>query len=154
MTSPVTIYAGQPVLATDFDAYENLTAVWTSFTPTWASFGTQPAIGNGTLSGKYTRVGNYVAFSIQLVPGSTTTFGTSEYTLTTPTSIATNTMCGAFLEDNSAGLRYTGSARIDASSIGLVAIVFANGTSGWTAGSPVTLATNDIVRFAGVYEGA
>jgi hypothetical protein len=49
---------------------------WTSYTPTWAAIGgTQPAIGDGTLTGEYSRVGSTVLYRITLVAGSTTTFG-------------------------------------------------------------------------------
>ncbi|WP_282377211.1 glycosyl hydrolase family 28-related protein [Pseudomonas sp. PS01302] len=49
-----------------------------TFSPTWSqSTGPQPSIGNGSLTGKYTRQGYLVKFEMSLTVGSTTTFGNS-----------------------------------------------------------------------------
>jgi hypothetical protein len=57
----------------------------TSYTPTWGVVsGTAPALGNGTLTGAYTRVGDLVYFRVQLEIGSTTTTGVGSYTFTLP----------------------------------------------------------------------
>lgn len=49
-----------------------------TFSPTWSqSTGPQPSIGNGSLTGKYTRQGYLVKFEMSLTIGSTTTFGNS-----------------------------------------------------------------------------
>lgn len=49
-----------------------------TFSPTWSqNSGPQPAIGNGSLTGKYTREGFLVKFEMTLKVGSTTTFGNS-----------------------------------------------------------------------------
>jgi hypothetical protein len=51
---------------------------WQAYTPTWtASSGTAPAIGNGTLVGRYWQLGATVFFRIYMLTGSTTTFGTT-----------------------------------------------------------------------------
>src|SRR5688500_12750202 len=57
---------------------------WATYTPTWASSGTQPAIGNGTLAGRYASVGKIVYVKLRLVAGSTTTFGTGDWTFSLP----------------------------------------------------------------------
>lgn len=52
--------------------------LWTPYTPTWkASGGTQPALGNGTIEGRYCVQGRTVHFVLGLFCGSTTTFGTA-----------------------------------------------------------------------------
>jgi hypothetical protein len=57
----------------------------TAFTTTWGVVsGTAPSLGNGALTAKYTRVGDFVYFAINLVAGSTTTFGSGTYTFTLP----------------------------------------------------------------------
>lgn len=49
-----------------------------TFSPTWSqASGAQPAIGNGSLTGKYSRQGFLVKFEMSLTVGSTTTFGNS-----------------------------------------------------------------------------
>lgn len=54
-------------------------SAWTTYTPTWTSNGTAPAIGNGTLSGRYVRLGKVGFAVIQMIIGSTTTVGTLFY---------------------------------------------------------------------------
>src|SRR4051812_10042371 len=61
-------------------------AAWDTYTPTWTSSGTTPAIGNGTLNGKWIRLGRTVTYRIQLTVGSTTTFGTGNYIWAIPTA--------------------------------------------------------------------
>ena len=49
-----------------------------TYTPTWTqASGTQPALGNGTLTGKWSRSGYTASVSLRLVIGSTTTTGNS-----------------------------------------------------------------------------
>lgn len=58
-----------------FNSYSDQTK---TFSPSWTqASGTQPAIGNGSLTGKYTRQGFLVKFEMTLTVGSTTTFGNS-----------------------------------------------------------------------------
>lgn len=164
----MTAYTGTPALppllsgdvpsaATDWAAIaaalHGLTDARTPYTPVWSSFGTLPVLGNGTLTGKYTQAGKWVVFGIELIPGSTTTYGTSFYTFTTPTA-AFGTCCAAFFEDNSTGFRYSGVSTIESGVGSIGRTVFANGTAGFSSTSPVTVATSDIFRVAGVYEAA
>lgn len=57
---------------------------WQPYTPVWATGGTPPAIGNGSITGRYMLVGRTCFFGIVLQSGSTTTFGTAYYTLSLP----------------------------------------------------------------------
>lgn len=66
------------------DALKALTEAWTSYTPTWSSSGTAPAINNGTIVGGYMQAGKYVGFRALITVGSTTTFGTGVLSLTLP----------------------------------------------------------------------
>jgi hypothetical protein len=59
------------------DAVKAASEAWTTYTPTWTTSAGSPAIGNGTLTGKYARVGKLIDFRIELVVGTTTTFGTA-----------------------------------------------------------------------------
>ncbi len=54
--------------------------VWTPYTAIWTSNdGTPPVLGNGTLSGRYMRIGNWVDVSIVMTIGTTTVIGTASY---------------------------------------------------------------------------
>jgi hypothetical protein len=79
LSSSAEVVAGTSVTATT-DYYEQGRATpvghWQSYTPSWAAIGgTQPAIGDGTLTGEYARIGDTIHYRITLVAGGTTTFG-------------------------------------------------------------------------------
>ena len=60
-------------------------AAWTTYTPVWASSGgTQPSIGNGTITGRYAYIGATIIGEIRLLFGSTTTRGDGDYSFTLP----------------------------------------------------------------------
>ena len=51
---------------------------WISYTPTWTmKVGTDPSIGNGTIVGKYRRIGDSMEVSIAVQAGTTTTYGSN-----------------------------------------------------------------------------
>jgi hypothetical protein len=55
----------------------------TAYASVWSA-PTPPSLGNGTFSSSYTRSGNICTVNIQLVAGSTTSFGTGDWTFTVP----------------------------------------------------------------------
>lgn len=59
-----------------------------TWSPAWTSSGTAPVLGNGTLTGKYTVVGNLVFITIFFNAGSTTTFGTGAFRFDLPFAMA------------------------------------------------------------------
>ena len=61
---------------------------WTSYTPAWTA-SSNPSIGNGSLTGGFRRIGNQIDFWIDLVAGSTTTFGSGSWQLSLPVVIST-----------------------------------------------------------------
>jgi len=58
--------------------------VWTAYTPTWTAATTNPSIGNGTLAGRYTQIGKTCVLVIGLTMGSTTTFGSGNWSFSLP----------------------------------------------------------------------
>lgn len=60
---------------------------FTSYTPTWGAFTTNPTIGNGTITGSYTQFGKLVIAEARLTAGSTSTFGAGTYTMTVPVAM-------------------------------------------------------------------
>lgn len=75
--------------ANTLDDYEEGT-----FAPTWSSGGSAPAIGNGTLTGEYIKIGKQVVIHITLTGGTTTTWGNNanSWTLTVPFAANSNTV--------------------------------------------------------------
>lgn len=55
-----------------------------SYTPVWASTGTQPSIGDGTLNGRYVLRGKMCLAWVSLHMGSTTTYGTRNWSFSLP----------------------------------------------------------------------
>ena len=96
------------VLMSDSTAATGLvwSATWTSFTPTWTATTTNPVIGNGTLAGKYIKIGKTVIAQYHLVAGSTTTFGSGNYRFSLPfnadriAALQGGIPGSAFMEDN------------------------------------------------------
>lgn len=91
--------AGEDILAEDLDTMTDvlsaLSDAWTTYTVAWTSSGTQPAIGNGTLEGKYIQANKLAVVRIRLIMGSTTTFGTGQYFLSLPVSFIVSSIPGA-----------------------------------------------------------
>lgn len=68
---------------------------WTAYAPTLG--GTGVAIGNGTISGRYVRVGRHITVVVKLILGLTTTFGTAgAVTISLP--VTTGADAGMFFE--------------------------------------------------------
>jgi len=62
----------------------DLNVAWTSYAPTWTGSGGNPALNNGTLLGRYTKVGKKVTVAIDLLIGSLTTRGAGAWSFGLP----------------------------------------------------------------------
>lgn len=96
-TTPRTWVAGEVVTAALLNTHlrDNLLAIgdsWSSYAVSWTAVTTNPSIGNGTLSGKYLQIGKLVIGSIDLAPGSTTTYGTGQWRFSIPITAADASM--------------------------------------------------------------
>lgn len=70
------------------DQFNSFYGAWTPYTPVWTGSTTNPVVNNGTLLGRYNKVGRDVQFHINLTCGSTTTYGSGNYNWTLPFSAA------------------------------------------------------------------
>lgn len=61
---------------------------WVTYTPVWTAT-SNPSLGNGTLIGRYSLLGKTCHARINLIAGSTTTFGSGEYKYRLPFTAAT-----------------------------------------------------------------
>jgi hypothetical protein len=132
---------------------------WTTYTPSWTASTTNPAIGNGTLIGRYKQIGKTVFVYIRMQAGSSTTFGTGQWRFSLPVNgQATYSVIlpTTFLDNGTAwyqGLSYS-EYDSDASYVvpvcdrGASASVPANSTT------PHTWATSDSIAISGSYESA
>ncbi len=125
-----------------------------TYVPVWASTGTAPVLGNGTLVGDYSQDDRYIDFEVTLTIGSTTTVGTGNYSLTVPVaaiSAGGRKMFQGNLVDVSAGAIYPMLGQIigGTSSLNLLSNAFPLGSLSATA--PVVPAVGDTYTVAGRY---
>lgn len=82
------------------DQITSMLDTWTSYTPTWTAATTNPSLGNGTIVGRYIKIGRTCTAVIKLTMGSTTTYGSGLYRFGIPFTSA------------SASIDYLGTARL------------------------------------------
>ncbi|MCZ0207893.1 hypothetical protein OZK63_21000 [Streptomyces sp. UMAF16] len=66
------------------DQWNTVLGAWTTYTPTWTASTTNPSLGNGTISGRYMKIGRTVLCSINTITGSSTTYGSGSYNWSLP----------------------------------------------------------------------
>jgi hypothetical protein len=91
--APRTWIVGEVVTAAELnqeirDQFNSMFAAWTSYTPVWTATTTNPVLNNGTLIGRYMKIGRTVICHINLTTGSTTTYGSGNYNFTLPFTAA------------------------------------------------------------------
>jgi hypothetical protein len=135
--------------------------VWQSYSPSWT--GGAPAIGNGTIVGKYSQVGKTVFYRIIVTMGSTTTYGAGTWAFSLPVTSTEGTTgfppTGTYAAyDNSAGNNYWGGIGFASTTTvaGLINSISTAGQWGGTLGTttPFTWAQSDILYIKGFYEAA
>lgn len=132
------------------------TAAWTSWAVAWTASAGTPAIGNGTLTSHYRRLGKTIDFRINLTAGTTTTFGTAgaAFRFDIPaglTSVLTHTGSGLFLDASAGNQRYPLMWHIDASA-NLFRLWRTNNDTELLNNAPVTMTTSDALQFSGSLE--
>lgn len=137
------------------DALTGIQAAWdsASWVPAagWTAATTNPAIGNGTSAGYFTRVGKTVNFAGRIVPGSTTTFGAGAYSFTLPA-----TPVGVVMTIGTAML-FTGAAIYHGAALrngGGMDLYFHGAASRMSPTVPVTFANGHTLYFQGSYQAA
>lgn len=124
-----------------------------TYTPAWTASGTAPAVGNGTIAGRYLQIGKLVHVKIRLTAGSTSTFGTGDWRFSLPVTAATEDAGGTTTYfDSSASAVYHGLARYNGSL--LRGYTNASPAVLVDATNPFTWATSDFIELDLVYEAA
>lgn len=139
------------------DQIDSLTAPdWVTYVPSWTASSVNPAIGNGTLTGRYRRSEgeDMVHAEIRIAAGSTTTFGTGFWSVSlgvTPSTSSQNAMTQpAVVIDASTGNTYPCTGRIFG---GLLVIGTPTGPL-VTATVPMAWTTSDELHISCFYEPA
>lgn len=133
------------------------TMPWQPYTVAWTAATTNPTIGNGVMTGRYTKDERGTCHvSIRLVPGSTTAFGSGTYLFSVPFTSANDTveyLGGARL---TAGSTYIGQCVLGPGSGTLNATFPASATpataANMSATAPATLASGHILRLSLTYQ--
>lgn len=122
-----------------------------TYTPVWSTSGSAPALGNGTLTGRYEIVGDICNFFIGFTAGSTTTFGTGAFEFTLPKPAAYDQVVTIWGEDNGVanyiGLGLFGGTPSRSTVYG---VSNASGAT-WAAAAPFAWGSSDRIRISGSY---
>lgn len=119
-----------------------------TYTPSWTASGTAPAIGNGTISGSYIKAGKKVTASVNLLAGSTTTFGTGKWFFSLPTSVAVSYNGVAVAERY--GFGFSGGFTLS----NPIFAIIANGPNEFSKDYPHVWAVNDRLYLTHTYKEA
>jgi len=170
-TRPTNPYTGQIIFETDtgylrvwdgsaWDYFspkqDTVPGLYSSWTPSWTGT-TNPAIGNGTVTGIYTQVNKLVVAQVSYYFGSTTTYGTGTYGFSAPVTAASHSAWANIgfgrAYDASTSTTYFVVAFWDAFSTSTIRLQSTTGGQlGQTA--PVTWANGDEIHFSITYEAA
>lgn len=118
-----------------------------TYTVTWTGATTNPAIGNGTLSGHYSKRGRTVTVNLRLVCGSTTTFGSGGWFFSLPyiPSTATPQTGSASILD-SGTLFYVGATQTLTDGTARCIVIPESSAAQADATRPMTWASGDELR--------
>ena len=133
---------------------------WIDYTPTWTATVSNPAIGNGTIVGRYSLVNKTVTAQIYISMGSTTTYGSGNYLLSLPVAAATTlgsfaALGSAWYYDASANNATTGIANVNNGSTTIFGLRYTGANAGnVTAIAPYTFASTDFISATIQYKAA
>jgi hypothetical protein len=152
-----TLLAGEEIDASDImilvNAMQGITDPMSTYAPTWASTGTAPSLGNGTLTGKYLQSGKLFIARTQLVYGSTTTGGTGTWTFALPVAALDGAQVGVcMLSDLSANATRIAGNAVYSGTTNFVAYAGTGGVI--TTTTPFSWATGDSLTALIVGEAA
>lgn len=116
-----------------------------SYSPTWTSSGTQPVLGNGSLTGMFTCLGNILSVRISFTIGTTTSLGTGNYEWSYPIGVTTSLLGTAVVEKISPPTFRTGIAMPNPSL--RIVIINADGAL-WGSTTPIAWASGDFARIS------
>ena len=156
MTALGAFSPGDVLTAADLNA---IATTSTTYTPTWTSTGTQPSLGNGTLTGRYIKINKLVWVQILFIFGSTSSAGTGIYKWSLPSGIPARSGLYGYMSqgmarfyDSSAGTVPLGSASFFGGSTTAISAYANNGTV--TNANPFNWATADEIVMTFTYEAA
>lgn len=133
---------------------------WTSWSPAWTATSVNPAIGDGTLVGRYFKVGRFVMEYIKLTYGSTSTAGTGAWIFSRALTSSARLMPGSigYVFDASTTRQYAMMIDVASTTTILPKVILTNSTyaeyDSVSAGAPITWAVSDTLTLLNLYEAA
>lgn len=134
---------------------------WANFTPTWSAVTTPPSIGNGSIVGRYKKIGRVVHITIRLTWGSSTSGGTGNWQFSSfpeDRAITNNILPAQCLDSSPTGIAYPATALLTASgtpSVTRIGAHSATGAIGSVSGThPFSWGTGDVLILQGSYQSA
>jgi hypothetical protein len=130
-------------------------SVVASYAVSWTAASVNPAIGNGTLNGRYFLSGRFCDVVVNLQMGSTTTFGSGVYSFSLPFASAAaglNRLGVADLIDASTGLRLFYGITLVAGASVITYFLTGAAVAQLSPTVPWTWASGDVLRFQFSYE--
>ncbi|MGZ4521938.1 MAG: hypothetical protein ACXVXO_00760 [Mycobacteriaceae bacterium] len=123
-----------------------------AYTPVLTTSGTAPSLGNGTITGVYSRAGTVIIAEVEFTVGSTTTLGTGDLRFSLPytrSSGQTSITGQAIIFPAGGSTQYTAAVQI-VGAVGYVRLI--RDTTGAVSGtSPATLAAGSNIRIGITY---
>lgn len=155
-STPRTWAAGETVTAAELnaeirDAFTNLQAGWTSWTPTLTAASTNPSLGTGSSLGVYSRIGKTVYYRGRVLFGSGATFGSGTYSISLPVASSGSTLLvgsGLIIQGTFYNFQSLASGASTFS-------MYAHGASSAASPTaPATFTTSGSIYFWGMYDAA
>ncbi|MFL4947474.1 hypothetical protein ACJ6WE_08890 [Streptomyces sp. MMS24-I31] len=142
-----------------WDTYFKVPGAWTAFTPSWTASTTNPSLGNGTLIGRYQKIGRTVFFHVNLITGSTTSYGSGAYSFGLPPFAVANVGASFIGTAHLLGTdRWMGQIVLSPSATAYAPFFPLSTTNtrvgGQTTTQPETFANGAQLRMTGFYESA
>jgi hypothetical protein len=126
-----------------------------TYTPSWTGSGSNPTLGNGTVSGKYIEIGDVVIGGFHFTMGSTTTYGSGSYSMSLPVTASTTWpgLCIVWAKDASAGGEiWSGLGYVfTTTTLLLVTNEDTDNAANWTPTVPIAFAQSDVLHGMFVY---
>lgn len=123
------------------------------YTPVWTATTTNPVKNNGTVAGNYIEIGDLVIGGFHFTMGSTTTYGSGNYSMSLPVtaSLLWPGICLVWGVDSSAGgAIYSGFGYVFTTTT-LLLVTKDEPAANWTPSVPFTFANGDVLKGVFVY---
>ena len=151
--SAVSVYVDDAKLAPEQLAPGAIITEWKDYTPEWTASTSSPNLNDGTIAGKWRRIGDSMQVQIQLTMGGSTTFGTGQWWFGLPDGhqIDSTKIPGTASNNHTslgtANSLDSGTAFKDGhvlyKSASYVQVTSDSATDGWKSSNPFTWAVND-----------